>query len=109
MQDGRRGLQRQRGRDGGYGANRFRRKTRGVFINSSKAILKKGSQALTICNSICIRVTTVLLYEYRYLIGHISAVRSVYATSYNSWYTLLVLMLMFDGGVHMMFDGGVHN
>ena len=31
-QDGRRGLRRQRGRDGGCGANRFRRKTRGVFI-----------------------------------------------------------------------------
>ena len=45
MQDGRRGLQRQRGRDGGCGANRFRRKTRGVFINSSKAIFKKISQA----------------------------------------------------------------
>ena len=31
-QDGRRGLQRQRERDGGCRANRFRRKTRGVFI-----------------------------------------------------------------------------
>ena len=31
-QDGRRGLRRQRGRGGGCGANRFRRKTRGVLI-----------------------------------------------------------------------------
>ena len=31
-QDGRPGLRRQRGRDGGYGASRFRRKTRAVFM-----------------------------------------------------------------------------
>ena len=31
-QDGRQGLQGQREQDGGCGANRFRRKTRGVFI-----------------------------------------------------------------------------
>ena len=31
-QDWRRGLRRQRGRGGGCGSNRFRRKTRGVFI-----------------------------------------------------------------------------
>ena len=31
-QDGRRGLQRQQERDGGCRTNRFRRKTRGVFI-----------------------------------------------------------------------------
>ena len=44
---------------------------------------------------------TVLLYEYRHLIGDAYAVCSVYATSYDSWYPLLlVLMLVFDGGVH---------
>ena len=32
MQDGRRGLQRQRERDRGCRANRFRRKTRDIFI-----------------------------------------------------------------------------
>ena len=37
-QDGRRGLQRQRERDGGCRATWFRRKTRGVFIISSKAM-----------------------------------------------------------------------
>ena len=46
-QDGQRGLQRQRERDGGCRANRFRRKTRGVFIIYSKGIFKKSSQGLT--------------------------------------------------------------
>ena len=46
-QDGRRGLQRQRERDGGCRANWFRRKTRGVFIIYSKAIFRKISQGLT--------------------------------------------------------------
>ena len=41
-QDGRRSLWSQRGRDGGCGANRFRRKTRGVFIIESKVIFKKS-------------------------------------------------------------------
>ena len=49
------------------------------------------------CNYIHTRVTTVFLYEYRHLIGDVSAVCSVYATRYNSWYTLLLmLMLLFD-------------
>ena len=41
------------------------------------------------------------MYEYRHLVGDVSAVCSVYATSYNSWYPLLlvVLMLVFDGGI----------
>ena len=47
MQDGWRGLRRQRGRDGGWRANWFRRKTRGVFIIYSKAIFRKISQGLT--------------------------------------------------------------
>ena len=43
-----------------------------------------------------------MLYEYRHLIGDVSAVCSAYETSYNSWYPLLlvVLMLVFDGGIH---------
>ena len=50
-QDGRRSLvARQRGRDGWCGTDRFRRKTRDVFINLSKANFKKSSQALTTCN-----------------------------------------------------------
>ena len=48
-QDGRRGLQRQRERDRGCRANRFGRKTRGVFIIKSKAIFKKSYQGLTTC------------------------------------------------------------
>ena len=59
-QDGRRGLQRQRERDGGCRANRFRRKTRGVFITENKVIFKKGSQPFKMC------ITDVLLYQYRY-------------------------------------------
>ena len=45
------------------------------------------------------RVTTVLLYEYRYLVGDFSAVCSVHATS---WYPLLLVwILVFDGaGIH---------
>ena len=44
------------------------------------------------------RVTTILLYEYRHLVGHVSAVCSVYATS---WYPMLVLILVLDGaGIH---------
>ena len=44
---------------------------------------------------------TVSSYEYGHFIGDISAVCSVYATSYNSWYPLLlVLTLVFDGGIH---------
>ena len=38
----------------------------------------------------------MLLYEYKHLIGDVSAVCSVYPTRYNSWYPLLV----FDGGIH---------
>ena len=36
------------------------------------------------------------------MIGDVSAVCSAYETSYNSWYSLLlvVLMLVFDGGIH---------
>ena len=70
-QDGRRGLPRQRGRGGGCEANRFRRKTRGVFIILIKAFFKKSSRALTRCNFICTRVPTVLLYEYRHLIVYL--------------------------------------
>ena len=44
-QDGCRGLRRQRGRGVGRGANRFRRKGRGVLVNESKVIFKKSSQA----------------------------------------------------------------
>ena len=47
--DGPRGLQRQRKRHGGCRANRFRRKTRRVFITWSKPIFKKSSQYLTTC------------------------------------------------------------
>ena len=43
--DGCRGLRRQRGRGVGRGANRFRRKGRGVLVNESKVIFKKSSQA----------------------------------------------------------------
>ena len=46
-QDGRRGLRRQRERDGGCRWNWFRRKTRGIFIILSKAIFKLSSQVLT--------------------------------------------------------------
>ena len=38
--------------------------------------------------------TAVLLYEYRHLVGHVSPVCSVHATSL---YPLLVSMLVFDG------------
>ena len=44
-----------------------------------------------------------MLHEFRYLIGDVSVVCSVYATSYNSWYPSLVLVLM------LVFDGGIHN
>ena len=47
-QDGRRGLQRQRERDGWCRANWFRRKTRGVFIIYSKAIFKKKRLTCTL-------------------------------------------------------------
>ena len=40
---------------------------------------------------------------YRHLIGHVSKVYSVYATNYNSWYPLMLVVLMF------VFDGGIHN
>ena len=44
------------------------------------------------------RVTTVLLYEYRHLVGDVSAVYSVYATS---WHPLLLALMVFDGaGIH---------
>ena len=48
-QDGQRGLQRQRERDGGWRANRFRQKIRGFFISWNKATLKKSSQDFTTC------------------------------------------------------------
>ena len=51
---------------------------------------------------ICTRVTTVLRYEYRHLMGGVSAVCSVYATSYHSWYPLLLALMVFD-------EAGIHN
>ena len=65
-------------------------------INLSKAIFKRSCQALTTCNYICITGCLLYcgIYEYRHLVGDVSAVCSVYATS---WYPLLVvLMLVFD-------------
>ena len=61
-QDGRLGLQKRRKRNGRCGANRFRRKTWGIFIIESKVIFKKNSQSLITYNYIFTRVNTVLLY-----------------------------------------------
>ena len=60
-QDGRRGLQRQRERDGGCRASLLRRKKRRVFIISSKAIFKKSFHGLTTCVSLLF----CCMYQYR--------------------------------------------